>query len=116
MTHPEQPEIPLGKLADAMHNEDGETDYIAIYEALKPYLMPDDFKQLGAMLELCPLHFCDIRICADDGLHGDEVYQCQDPQGEWEKDQAREAYDISDPKHPDHHDTYADVWDNREGK
>lgn len=26
------------------------------------------------------------------------------------------GYDISDPKHPDHHDVYADVWDAREGK
>ena len=29
---------------------------------------------------------------------------------------AREAYDPSDPKHPDWHSVHADIWDNREGK
>ena len=29
---------------------------------------------------------------------------------------AREAYDPSDPKHPDFHSVHADIWDNREGK
>ena len=27
---------------------------------------------------------------------------------------AREAYDPSDPKHPDWHSVHADIWDNRE--
>lgn len=26
------------------------------------------------------------------------------------------GYDISDPKHPDHHSVHADIWDAREGK
>ena len=29
---------------------------------------------------------------------------------------AREAYAISDPKHPDFHSVHADIWDSREGK
>lgn len=28
----------------------------------------------------------------------------------------REAYDLSDPKHPDFHSVHADIWDAREGK
>jgi hypothetical protein len=29
---------------------------------------------------------------------------------------AREAYDLSDPKHPDFHSVHADIWDARDGK
>src|SRR5262245_58537989 len=34
------------------------------------------------------------------------AFECGDPEGEWVKDQMREAYDISDPKHPDFHSTH----------
>lgn len=62
-------------LAEAiMPSEGGEADRCELYEAVHPFLEPAAFRALGAMLELCPLHYCDIRICADDGLHGDEVY------------------------------------------
>lgn len=27
-----------------------------------------------------------------------------------------DAYEIDDPKHPDHYETLVDIWDNREGK
>jgi hypothetical protein len=29
---------------------------------------------------------------------------------------AREAYDLSDPKHPEFHSVHADIWDARDGK
>jgi hypothetical protein len=29
---------------------------------------------------------------------------------------AREAYDLSDPKHPDFHSVHADIWDMRDGE
>ena len=29
---------------------------------------------------------------------------------------AREAYELDDPKHPDHYETLVDMWDSREGK
>jgi len=65
----------LATIADAMLPADGrDFDHTELYEALKPVLSDDQFRDLGAMLELCPLHYCDIRICADDGIHGDEVY------------------------------------------
>lgn len=31
-------------------------------------------------------------------------------------DFARDAYDRSDPKHPDFHSVHSDIWDAREGK
>lgn len=32
------------------------------------------------------------------------------------EDWAREAYDVSDPKHPDWHSVHSDIWDARTGK
>lgn len=32
------------------------------------------------------------------------------------EEEAREAYALSDPKHPAYHSTHADLWDAREGK
>jgi hypothetical protein len=29
---------------------------------------------------------------------------------------AREAYELDDPKHPDHYETLVDIWDSRDGK
>jgi len=61
----------LKKLADALIG-DAEKDYVTdeldVFEALKPLLPEDQFKALGDMLEVCPIHFCDYRICLDDGL------------------------------------------------
>ena len=31
-------------------------------------------------------------------------------------DESAGAYELSDPKHPDHHSVHADIWDTREGK
>lgn len=31
-------------------------------------------------------------------------------------DESAGAYELSDPKHPRYHSTYADIWDSREGK
>ena len=51
-----------------------EPDSLDVFEALKPVLSREDFKRLGAMLDYCPIHVCDIQICLDDGIHGNEVF------------------------------------------
>jgi len=64
-------------LAQAIHHcydNDHPEDLTDIYEYLQPLMSPRLFKMLGAALEFCPVHFCDLRICEDDQLHGDEVY------------------------------------------
>ncbi len=53
---------------------DDRLDMTDIYEALAMFLNDEDFKALGAKIELCPIHFCDIQICLDDEAHGTEVY------------------------------------------
>jgi hypothetical protein len=67
---------PTGALARAMLGDDefGETDHVVIYERLRPLVSDRDYRDLGAALELCPVHAQDIRICLDDGMHGEEVY------------------------------------------
>ena len=66
---------PTGALAEAMlGNDDGEIDHVVIYERLNPLMSERDYRDLGAALELCPIHACDIRICLDDEVHGEEVY------------------------------------------
>jgi hypothetical protein len=62
----------LNALADAMLQIPG--DATEVYEALAQYLDAETFRNLGAKLELCPIHFCDFQICLDDEVHGDEVY------------------------------------------
>jgi hypothetical protein len=64
--------IHITKLGTEMLREG--TDLTDLYEAMKPVLAPALFKELGAVLELCPIHCCDFQICVDDGIHGDEVY------------------------------------------
>jgi hypothetical protein len=64
----------IERLADALLGQSDGMDTTDVYESLKPFLSGEDFRNLGAALEFCPLHYCDIRICIDDGLHGDEVY------------------------------------------
>lgn len=59
-------------LAESLLAED--FDLCEVYERMQPLVAADVFKSLGAALELCPLHFCDLAICEDDGVHGDEVY------------------------------------------
>jgi hypothetical protein len=67
----------IAALADAItgKSQDYEnTDLCEIYETLQPVMPTERFIDLGCALELCPLHFCDMQICKDDGIHGDEVY------------------------------------------
>lgn len=64
----------LDSLADALLEGAYSADHTQAYEALATLLQPNDHVELGARLELCPVHFCDIRICLDDEVHGDEVY------------------------------------------
>lgn len=54
---------------------DHEYEITWMYEALQPVLSKADFLRLGAMLDLCPVHFSDINSCYDDGLHREEVYE-----------------------------------------
>ena len=71
-------EIQIAFLADSLFDTEGDTDYIGVYEALAPFLSRADHVALGAMLELCPDHYCDIDICRDDGIHGYEVYDLKE--------------------------------------
>lgn len=69
---------PVGHLAKMILADedapDGLFGHTVVYEALRPLLSDRTFRQLGAALELCPIHCTDIRTCLDDGLHGEEVY------------------------------------------
>jgi len=69
------PKVPvspeLNKLAETLI---GESDITDLYEALMPFLSLRDFILLGGLIELCPIHLCDIQICIDDRQHGVEVY------------------------------------------
>ncbi len=53
---------PLVRLAEELVNNDGP----AIYEALAAFLTHAQFVELGAMCDLCPIHYCDAAICRDD--------------------------------------------------
>lgn len=46
------------RLADA--------DHITLLHALTPILTPSDRHDLALACDLCPIHTCDIEICADD--------------------------------------------------
>lgn len=65
----------VDQLATALLSED--QDITDIYEALQSLMGPKSHNLLGLKLELCPVHFCDIQICIDDQIHGDEVYNVQ---------------------------------------
>jgi hypothetical protein len=57
----------IAPLADALLAlPSGEQDITDVYDALAPLLPHDAFVELGHALELCPVHRCDERICADD--------------------------------------------------
>jgi hypothetical protein len=43
-----------------------EPEVTELYEALKPFLTPAQHRELAEMLDLCPVHGCDIQICRDD--------------------------------------------------
>ncbi len=45
---------------------DAESDYLAVVEALRPHVTDSVFQRLCEALEVCPVHVCDERICADD--------------------------------------------------
>ena len=68
---------PAGSLARAIlgSGDDLWTDPVLVYERLRPFMKDRDYRDLGAQLELCPIHQCDIRICIDDQVHGEEVYE-----------------------------------------
>jgi hypothetical protein len=43
-----------------------DVDTFDALEALQFLLPEDDWLLLANMLEMCPMHCCDVRICADD--------------------------------------------------
>ena len=47
-------------------NDDDAPDLLAAFTALEPLMRPDEYYTLARMLDLCPIHHCDIEICADD--------------------------------------------------
>lgn len=66
----------IHKLAEAILGQgDGEHDLTNIFEALEPFMDKEDYVTLAEGMELCPVHHCDLQICIDDGVHGDEVYK-----------------------------------------
>ena len=44
----------------------GENEYLSVVEALRPFLTDTTYKSVCQSLELCWVHVCDERICADD--------------------------------------------------
>ena len=79
---------------------DGETWRVADPEALYDRVKAS----IGPWLQEREEAFAAFRAQAGAG-----VFRC-DP------DESAGAYELSDPKHPDHHSVHADIWDNREGK
>jgi len=43
-------------------------DLLDTLTALRPLLTDDDFAELATQCDICPLHICDIAICADDDI------------------------------------------------
>lgn len=51
----------------AMDPADGVAfDHLEALRTIKPILMPADFSDVCLALDVCPVHVCDIEICADD--------------------------------------------------
>lgn len=63
--------LSLDTLADLIL---GGEDHVSLYTTVKPFLTPTDRVLLAAKTEICPVHDCDIQICLDDEVHGEEVY------------------------------------------
>ena len=62
MPVPNPAEVVLETLAQALLEQDS----CAAFEALAEFLTARQHRDLATMMELCPLHGCDYRICADD--------------------------------------------------
>lgn len=43
-----------------------ECDHITMIESLQPLLAPAIFDAICDATEICPMHLCDMQICADD--------------------------------------------------
>jgi len=65
----------MNPLAEAILGEDA----TEVYEQLRPFMEWDEFKELGAMLEFCPIHYCDLQICIDDQVHGEVLQSLDNP-------------------------------------
>jgi hypothetical protein len=65
---------PVAVLADLLLDQGGDRDYLEALEGIKLNMEPENFKRLCAMMDVCPIHNCDIEICRDDQVHGYEVY------------------------------------------
>ena len=64
MTKPDMLFPVLSDLASTML--DDEKDHIDLFKALEPLLTRQQAVYLAAMLEICPIHYCDDQICRDD--------------------------------------------------
>ena len=53
---------------DANDAPDPQHDMLDTFAAMRSLLRPNDFIELAARLELCAMHDCDYRICADDNI------------------------------------------------
>lgn len=65
-TNAESRDASFDALADAMLDDDANA--FDIFERLIPFLPFFDRIDLAARLDICPLHICDIAICADDNI------------------------------------------------
>lgn len=60
---------PITTLATALLAiDDDNIDALDALDALRPLLDTHHFNALCAMLDICPMHICDIDICADDDI------------------------------------------------
>lgn len=54
----------LDALAIALLADD--SDYLTLFDAIRPLLTIDARDYLADALDICPIHICDIAICLDD--------------------------------------------------
>jgi hypothetical protein len=57
----------LEAIADGLIAIQGESgDVTEPFDRVAEFLSVDDRGYLAEMLDLCPVHYCDVQICADD--------------------------------------------------
>lgn len=57
----------LDALADFLLTQESDIRPEAI-ELLRPFLTTHDHLELCARIDICPMHYCDLEICADDEI------------------------------------------------
>jgi hypothetical protein len=64
-------------LAEALLAADA--DPFEALDLLKPELTPEAFSELALLLDVCPIHYQDLEICADDDILADTLSDLSTP-------------------------------------